>query len=133
MQQTIPRPEGSAPTGLALAERLARRHPAEDWVAALAKGAVMSRIEVEAALASDQPAPPRILAAVDALERMLQPPDPQGQDDVFEARTNDRDATMEVDAEAGLTNVPSPKPHPSRSDSPHSMGERKEDYQNDGI
>lgn len=129
-----PDPPGSdRPTGLALAERLARRHPGEDWIAALAKGAVMSRGELEGILASDEPAPPPILSAAAELEELLRRPDPQGQDDVFEARTNDVAAPIEVDAEAGLTTVASPKPHPSKSNSPNEMGVRKEDYQNDEI
>ncbi len=132
MQQALPLAPGST-GGRSLADLLARRHPGEDWIAALAKGAVMSRPDVEAILASDDPAPPAILEAASSLEAMLQPPDPYGQDDIFEARTNDDQAVMEVDGEAGLTNVPSSKPHPSRSNSRHEMGERKEDCQNDGI
>ncbi len=37
---------------------------------------------------------------------------------------------MEVDGEAGLQIVPSPKPHPSRSNSRHEQGVRPEDHEN---
>ena len=132
MQQALPLAPGLA-TGRSLAEWLASRHPGEDWIAALAKGAVMNRPDIEAILASDEAAPPAIIEAAQNLEAMLQPPNPAGQDDIFEARTNDDQAVMEVDGEAGLNTVPSSKPHPSKSNSPDEMGERKEDYQNDGI
>lgn len=129
-----PLPSGhEAIDGTSLASTLARRHPDEDWLAALAKGAVMSRCDVERILESSDPVPPMILEAAAAIDRTLQPPDPSSSDDVFEAKTNDQDAQFEVDSEAGLTNLPSPKPHPSRSDSPDAMGVRKDDRQNNEI
>ncbi len=117
-------------TGPHLAAALAERHPHEDWLAALAKGAVMSRGDVKRILLSEAPLPQAILDAVVDLERMLIPPDPSGTDDLFEARTNDGDARMEVDGEAGLHTVPSPKPHPSRSNSLYEQGVREEDREN---
>ncbi len=120
-------------TGPHLAAALTERHPHEDWLAALAKGAVMSRGDVEQILMSEAPLPQTILDAVLDLEQTLAPPDPSGADDLFEARTNADDAMMEVDGEAGMQTVPSPKPHPSRSNSLHEQGVREEDHENNDI
>ncbi len=117
-------------TGPDLAAALTERHPGEDWLAALAKGAVMSRGDVSRILLSGEPLPQTILDAVIQLEQTLTPPDPSRTDDVFAARTNDGDARMEVDGEAGLHTNPSPKPHPSQSNSLHEQGVRKDEYEN---
>jgi len=122
-----------AASGPELAAALSRRHPNDDWLAALAKGAVMNRGDVEEILRSDAPPPQQIIDAVTALETVLRPPDPEARDDVFEAQTNAQDAVMEVDGEAGLQTVASPKPHPSRSNSPDEQGVREGDYQNNEI
>lgn len=127
--QSLPIDPATA-TGPALAAALTERHPHEDWLAALAKGAVMSRGDVERILTTEAPLPQTILDAVIDLENTLTPPDPAGADDLFEARTNDTDAMMEVDGEAGLQTVPSPKPHPSRSNSLHEQGVREKDHEN---
>jgi len=118
-------------TGAELVAMLSSRHPDVDWLAALAKGAVMSRADVEDMLSGPAPLPAVLIDAASDLDRTIVPGDPTARDDVFGAQTNDADSPMEVDAEAGLTTVPSSKPHPSRSNSLNEMGERTEDYQND--
>lgn len=115
--------------GRGLADALARRYPADDWLAALAKGAVMSRGDVEAHLLSAEPMPSAILEAAAQLDELLRPP--EAGDHVFAAETNDEAAAIETDAEAGLHVLPGPKQHPSRSNSPDEMGQREGDYQYD--
>ncbi len=114
-------------TGTDLAATLAARYPREDWLAALAKGAVMSRGDVARILHAEGPLPAVIVHAALDLEALLATPERTRGDDVFAARTNADDAMMEVDGEAGLQTVPSPKPHPSRSNSPHEQGVREGD------
>ena len=126
-------PNFATATGRELSLELARRYPNDDWVAALAKGAVMNRGDVERILQTEVPVSEGILEAAMNLEQTITPPDPQAQDDLFEAQTNARDAVMEVDGEAGLNMVPSPKPHPSRTNSPNEQGVRGEDYENQEI
>lgn len=115
----------AATNGADLAVMLAGRYPGRDWLAALAKGAVMPRADVERHMQSTYPPPGSILRAIEDLDQTLDPGDPGAGDDVFAADTNDDVARMEVDAEAGMTVSPAPKTSPSRSGSPHEMGEDK--------
>jgi hypothetical protein len=116
-------------TGPHVARDLSRRFPDVDWIAALAKGAVASRADVEAMLASSARLPDRILLAAEEIERHIHPGDPAAADDVFAASTNADAAPIEVDAEAGAVVLPAPKPHPSRSGSRHEMGERRAEHE----
>ena len=112
--------------GAQLVAELSQRYPDADWLAALAKGAVMSRSEVDGHINAGSPLPDRIVQAVQQIEDHLSPPDPADQSNVFAAQTNDDAAQMEVDGEAGLTVLPGARPNPSKSDSIHSMGQRRE-------
>jgi hypothetical protein len=107
-----------------LAALLRPRLGNEDWIAALAKAAVVPRADVEAALAGEGPLPRWIVEAAGAVETETAPGRIDRSDHVFAARTNDVDAPMEVDAEAGMTVAPGAKMAPSETGSPHEMGER---------
>lgn len=113
-------------SGLELASMLAARYPDEDWLAAIAKGAVMPRADVERALQSPEPPPGSILRAIEDIDLTLTPGDPAADDHVFAARDASGAARMEVDAEAGLNVLVSPKTSPSKSGSPYEAGEDKD-------
>ncbi len=118
----------AAMNGAELAVALAKRYPGEDWLAALAKSAVMPRGEVERHLQASAPPPGSLLRAIEGMDAALDPPDPQATDDVFAASTNDRDAQLEVDSEAGHVVLPHPKPSPSKSNSPNELGTRTDEH-----
>jgi hypothetical protein len=113
------------PTGPMLARELSSRFPQEDWLAALGRGAVLPRVEVEQWLATDSPVPPALLKAAQDIERHLDLGQPGHGDHIFRARTNAPDAPMEVDAEAGMTVTPGAKMAPSKTGSPFEMGEQE--------
>lgn len=112
------------PTGPEVAAALSRAYPGQDWIAALGRGALLSRSDVETCLVTEAPVPPALLDAYTEIERHLDLGQPTATDDVFAASTNDTDAPMEVDAEAGMTVSPGAKMAPSRTGSPHEMGEK---------
>ncbi|MET3889182.1 hypothetical protein ABIE41_000258 [Bosea sp. OAE506] len=113
-------------TGPALALALQRRHPGRDWLAALAMAARRPRGDIERYLQEDGVLPPFLRAAAAEVATLLQSQDAATQaaaatDDVFAARTNDADAPMEIDSEAGTIVQPSSKSMPSQSGSEHEM------------
>jgi hypothetical protein len=113
-------------TGPALALALQRRHPGQDWLAALAMAARRPRGDIERYLKEDGELPPFLRKASEQVATLLhqQADAMRGtvpQDNVFEAQTNDRDAPMEIDSEAGTIVQPSNKGMPSRSGSEHEM------------
>lgn len=110
-------------TGRNLALALRRRFPEQDWLGALAKAAVLPRGEVEWLLQQEGPPPPELVRAADEVEGLLaEPAQDAAQDDhAFAATTNDADAPMEVDREAGMTVSPANKGMPSRSGSAYEM------------
>ncbi len=112
--------------GQEAAVMLARRYPGQDWLAAVAKGAVMSRGEVERHFQMSGPLPDELAAAVAEIDRHLETPDAGARDHVFAADTNDHAAAIEVDGEAGLNVVPGPQPKPARAGSVHEMGQKGE-------
>jgi hypothetical protein len=112
--------------GASLALDCARRHPGQDWLAALAKGARMNRAEVEDHLRATTPAPRALVDAARDLDALLAPPDADASDHVFAAETNSDAAPMEVDAEAGMIVTPGEKPRPSQSGSRHEAGAKPE-------
>lgn len=130
-ESVLPQQDLDKLDGAGIADALSRRYPHDDWLAAVAKGAVVNRSEVESHLSPGVAPPESILRAIRDIERHLAPPDPTSTENVFSAQTNDDDAMMEVDGEAGMTISPSPKPHPSKSNSPNEMGVRPEDRQYD--
>lgn len=67
--------EGRAPeiTGLRLARTLAHAYPDRDWIAALGRGAVMPRADIEQLLAGQGALPKALLKAADEIERHLDP------------------------------------------------------------
>lgn len=112
--------------GPALALALQRRHPGQDWLAALAMAARRPRGDIERYLQEEGELPPFLREAARQVAPLLRPQDAAaqdaaGRDDVFAARTNDRDAPMEIDAEAGTVVQPSNKGMPSQSGSEHEM------------
>jgi hypothetical protein len=111
--------------GEAVRRDLERRYPDRDWLAALAKAAVASRADVEAMLDAEF-IPPELEQAAAEVDALMAPPDPGAadRDRPFSASTNDADAIMEVDGEAGLNATPAPKWRPSQTGSPHEAGER---------
>lgn len=64
-----------------------------------------SRDEIEQMLQASSVSP-ALADAVAALTDALQEPDPLATDDIFQARTNDRSAAMEIDGEKGLNVLP---------------------------
>lgn len=108
-------------TGPALALALQRRHPGRDWMAALAMAARRPRGDVERYLQEDGELPPFLREASAEVEALLQSRTGDGRDDIFAARTNDVDAPMEIDSEAGAIVQPSNKGMPSQSGSEHEM------------
>lgn len=113
-------------TGPALALALQRRHPDQDWLAALAMAACRPRGDVERDLQEEGVLPPALREAAGQVYSVLQArdvaaQDAAGRDDIFAARTNDRDAPMEVDSEAGTIVQPANKGMPSQSGSDHEM------------
>lgn len=105
--------------GPALARELQRRHPEQDWLAALAKAAGKARGDVERYLQEHGTLPAALRQAAGDVGRLLAPDSAPGRD-AF-ARTNDVDAPMEVDAEAGAVVQPANKGMPSLSGSEHEM------------
>jgi hypothetical protein len=105
--------------GPALARELQRRHPGDDWLAALSKAAGKPRGDVERYLQEPGTLPQELNEAARQVGSLLSPDAAPGRD-AF-ARTNDVDAPMEVDAEAGAVVLPSNKGMPSQSGSEHEM------------
>ncbi len=114
-------PQDLPTTGPALALALQRRHPGRDWMAALAMAARRPRGDVERYLQEDGELPPFLREASAEVEALLRPQNGDGRDDIFAARTNDVDAPMEIDSEAGTIVQPSNKGMPSQSGSEHEM------------
>jgi hypothetical protein len=112
------------PTGPQVAAALSHAYSGQDWIAALGRGTLLPRAEVEQYLVTDAPVPPALLQAYQDIEQHLHLGTPTAKDDVFNATTNDADAPMEVDAEAGMTVSPGAKMAPSQTGSPHEMGEK---------
>ncbi|MET3889121.1 hypothetical protein ABIE41_000197 [Bosea sp. OAE506] len=108
-------------TGPALALALQRRHPGRDWMAALAMAARRPRGDVERYLQEDGELPPFLREASGEVEALLRPQNGDRRDDIFAARTNDVDAPMEIDSEAGTIVQPSNKGMPSQSGSEPEM------------
>jgi hypothetical protein len=111
---------GRMSNGQELARALEIRYPDRDWLAALAKAAVVPRIEIERMLAGET-LPDTLTNAVKALPRTLDPGDPDAIDDIFDAGTNAASAAMEIDGEAGMVVSPSNKGMPSQTGSEHEM------------
>jgi hypothetical protein len=118
---TSPEPDlGRINNGQELARALERRYPDRDWLAALAKAAVVPRAEAERMLAGET-LPDTLLDAVKALPDVIDPGDPDATDDIFDADTNADAAAMEIDGEAGMVVSPSNKGMPSQTGSEHEM------------
>lgn len=112
-------------SGRRLALALQKRFPEHDWLAALAKAAVLPRGEVERLLQLEAPPPPALMEAAREVETLLaEPAQPGSNDHVFAATTNDTDVPMEVDREAGMTASPENKGMPSQTGSEHEMRTR---------
>lgn len=107
--------------GAAFAAAMDARFSGEDWVGALAKACIWPRERVLHALTAGSTVPPELQQAAGEVDALLTPVDTGAQDHVFAATTNDADASMEVDAEAGMVLSPSDKPQPAASSSPFSM------------
>jgi hypothetical protein len=107
--------------GAAFAAAMERHFSGEDWVAALAKACIWPRERVQNCLIAGTPVPSELHDAALQVDELLTPPDIGAQDHVFAATTNDAQAAMEVDSEAGMILSPSDKPQPARSRSEHSM------------
>jgi hypothetical protein len=123
MPETNTRPEpvlGEMTSGRELVRAMERLYPDRDWLAALAKAAVVPRAEVERMLAGET-LPDTLTNAVKALPETLDPGDPDATDDIFDADTNADAAVMEVDGEAGMVVSPSNKGMPSQTGSEHEM------------
>lgn len=88
-------------SGRDLTAELESRFPNQDYVAALGKTLIRSRHEIEQMLQAPRVSQ-QLADAVAALPRTLRQPDPLSTDDVFQARTNDRSAAMEIDGERGM-------------------------------
>lgn len=113
-------------TGPALALALQRRHSGHDWLAALAMAARRPRGDIERYLQEDGQLPPFLREAAGQVAALLSQQesatqDAQNRGNVFAAQTNDNDAPMEIDSEAGTVVQPSNKGMPSQSGSEHEM------------
>jgi hypothetical protein len=104
-------------SGRSLALVLQQRFPSDDWLGALAKAAVRPRGDIECLLQQEDDVPDHVHDALAQIGDALDTGDAGARDDVFKASTNDADASMEVDREAGVIVQPADKPMPSRSGS----------------
>lgn len=121
MQDAMPRTSGRL-----LAMALNDRFPDRDWLAALAKAAMLPRSEVERLLRREEAPPASLVEAAREIETLLDVPTVAGpRDHRFAATTNDTDAPMEIDHEAGMVTSPSSKDMPSQTGSRHEMRTRE--------